>query len=30
MRDGTYEAVLRKWGVQVGAIDDPAVNGAVD
>lgn len=30
MRDGTYDEVLRKWGVQVGAIEDPAVNGAVD
>ena len=30
MEDGSYQAVLRKWGVQVGAIDDPAVNGAVD
>jgi polar amino acid transport system substrate-binding protein len=30
IRDGTYDAVLRKWGVQVGAIDDPTVNGAVD
>jgi polar amino acid transport system substrate-binding protein len=30
MRDGTYDAVLKKWGVQVGAIDDPAINGAVD
>jgi polar amino acid transport system substrate-binding protein len=30
MRDGTYDEVLRKWGVEVGAIDDPAINGAVD
>jgi polar amino acid transport system substrate-binding protein len=30
MRDGSYDAVLRKWGVQVGAIDDPTVNGAID
>lgn len=30
MRDGTYAEVLKKWGVQVGAIDDPTVNGAVD
>lgn len=30
MRDGTYQAVLRKWGLQLGAIGDPAVNGAID
>jgi polar amino acid transport system substrate-binding protein len=24
--DGTYKAVLEKWGVQAGAIDNPAVN----
>ena len=30
MRDGSYDKVLRKWGVEVGAIDDPAINGAVD
>ena len=24
--DGTYNAILTKWGVQAGAIDDPAVN----
>ena len=30
MRDGSYDAILRKWGVQVGAIDDPTVNGAID
>jgi polar amino acid transport system substrate-binding protein len=30
MRDGTYDAILRKWGVQVGAIDTPTINGAVD
>ena len=30
MRDGTYDEVLKKWGVQVGAIDVPAINGAVD
>jgi polar amino acid transport system substrate-binding protein len=24
--DGTYKTVLTKWGVQAGAIDDPAVN----
>jgi polar amino acid transport system substrate-binding protein len=30
MRDGTYDAILRKWGVQVGSIDAPVINGAVD
>ena len=30
MRDGSYEAVLSKWGLELGAIDDPTVNGAVD
>lgn len=30
IRDGAYAQVLRKWGVQVGAIDDPAINGAID
>jgi polar amino acid transport system substrate-binding protein len=30
MRDGSYDAVLRKWGLQLGAIDDPTVNGAID
>jgi polar amino acid transport system substrate-binding protein len=30
MRDGSYDTVLRKWGVQVGAIDNPTVNGAID
>ena len=30
MRDGSYDAALTKWGVQVGAIDDPAINDAVD
>ena len=24
--DGTYKTILEKWGVQAGAIDDPAVN----
>jgi polar amino acid transport system substrate-binding protein len=24
--DGTYKTILDKWGVQAGAIDDPAVN----
>ena len=26
MEDGTYKAILDKWGVQAGAIDNPAVN----
>jgi polar amino acid transport system substrate-binding protein len=30
MRAGTYEAVLDKWGVEVGAIDDPAINAATE
>ena len=30
IRDGTYDEVLRKWGVEVGAIEDPAINGAVN
>ena len=30
MRDGAYDEVLKKWGVQVGAIDDPAINGAIE
>jgi polar amino acid transport system substrate-binding protein len=24
--DGTYQQILTKWGVQAGAIDNPAVN----
>ena len=27
--DGSYETVLKKWGVEDGAIDDPTVNPAV-
>ena len=30
MSDGTYEAILRKWGLELGAIDNPTINGAVD
>ena len=30
IRDGTYMTILRRWGVEQGAIDDPQVNGAVD
>jgi polar amino acid transport system substrate-binding protein len=28
MADGTYTKILDKWGVQGGAISDPAINGA--
>jgi polar amino acid transport system substrate-binding protein len=28
MSDGTYMAILRKWGVETGAIDNPTINGA--
>ncbi|MEV7771508.1 ABC transporter substrate-binding protein [Kitasatospora sp. NPDC086791] len=28
MADGTYKAILEKWGVQAGAIDTSVVNGA--
>ena len=30
MRDGTYTKILRKWGVEVGAIDKPAINAAIE
>jgi polar amino acid transport system substrate-binding protein len=30
IRDGTYMTILRRWGVEQGAIDDPQVNGAID
>jgi polar amino acid transport system substrate-binding protein len=29
MSNGTYTAILRKWGVESGAITDPKVNGAI-
>jgi polar amino acid transport system substrate-binding protein len=29
MADGTYAAVLKKWGISPGAISDPKINGAV-
>ena len=29
MADGRYAAILKKWGVQDGAISDPQINGAV-
>jgi polar amino acid transport system substrate-binding protein len=28
--DGTYESILKKWGVQQGAISEPVINGATD
>ncbi len=28
IKDGTYGAILQKWGVENGAIDSPAINGA--
>jgi polar amino acid transport system substrate-binding protein len=27
--DGTYEEILKSWGVQAGAINNPTINGAV-
>jgi polar amino acid transport system substrate-binding protein len=30
MSDGTYTKILAKWGLQSGAIDNPAINDAVD
>jgi polar amino acid transport system substrate-binding protein len=29
MSDGTYKAILTKWGVQAGAITNPKINGAI-
>ena len=29
MADGTYTAILKKWGVESGAITNPAINGAI-
>jgi polar amino acid transport system substrate-binding protein len=28
MANGAYDAILRKWGIQDGAIHDPVINGA--
>jgi polar amino acid transport system substrate-binding protein len=28
--DGTYMKVLKKWGIEQGAIDDPVINGAIN
>ncbi len=30
MADGTYQQILKKWGVEAGAITEPVINGAVD
>lgn len=30
IRDGTYMEILRRWGVEQGAIDNPQINGAID
>ncbi len=30
IRDGSYMEILRRWGVEQGAIDDPQINGAID
>jgi polar amino acid transport system substrate-binding protein len=29
MSDGTYTAILKKWGIQSGAITNPVINGAI-
>lgn len=29
MADGTYKAILTKWGIQAGAITNPKINGAI-
>jgi polar amino acid transport system substrate-binding protein len=29
MSDGTYKAILTKWGIQTGAITNPKINGAI-
>ena len=28
MPDGTYKAILNKWGIEAGAITNPTINGA--
>lgn len=30
IEDGTYLTILRRWGVEQGAITDPVINGAID
>jgi polar amino acid transport system substrate-binding protein len=27
--DGTYLSILKKWGIQAGAISNPKINGAI-
>jgi polar amino acid transport system substrate-binding protein len=29
MADGTYDKVLKKWGLEDGAITDPKINAAI-
>jgi polar amino acid transport system substrate-binding protein len=29
MKQGSYEKILKKWGVQKGAISNPKINGAI-
>jgi len=29
MSNGTYKSILDKWGIESGAIDNPAINGAI-
>ncbi len=29
MADGTYTTILKKWGIEAGAITDPKINGAI-
>ena len=28
MANGTYDSLMKKWGIQAGAIHNPAINGA--
>jgi polar amino acid transport system substrate-binding protein len=30
MANGAYDAILKRWGLEDGAIDDPKINGAID
>lgn len=29
MQNGVYEQILKKWGIEAGAIDNPTINGAI-
>jgi polar amino acid transport system substrate-binding protein len=29
MKNGAYDAILKKWGLSQGAITDPKINGAI-